>query len=390
MSINIFSSKVKIRVEDFKLPFLHFIPKFHKNPTDFRYIAAGVKSSLKTLSKILSGALKLVSSHFDKHCKYKFKFKNTSGYWIVKNKDNTINNLEYLNRTSTARNIKSFDFKKLYTNLPHDKVIDKVRGLIKLAFQDREMAFINISDKFNASWSNKGSGKWAFSADQLTEMLTFLMDNIYVTCGNRIYRQVIGIPMGCDCAPNVADMFLFAYEYDYVCTRTDLENDTQAFILKHCSRYIDDLNLPNADDAVISSIIEDIYPSNLDIIDTNDRNNNVSTFLDLEIFIENGRFNTRLYDKRRDFSFSVISLPNLRSNVPNKQSLGVFIGEVYRICKSSSRVEDFISEVKLLIQKLVKQNFKRRDLLSKLNRILKSRPACLKKYWMVFNLNMFQ
>ena len=128
----------------------------------------------------------------------------------------------------------------------------------------------------------------------------------------------------------------------------------------------------------------------MDIIDTNDRNNNVSTFLDLEIFIENGRFNTRLYDKRRDFSFSVISLPNLKSNVPNKQSLGVFIGEVYRNCKSSSRVEDFISEVKLLIQKLVKQNFKRRDLLSKLNRILKSRPACLKKYWMVFNLNMFQ
>ena len=194
-------------------------------------------------------------------------------------------------------------------------------------------------------------------------MLTFLMDNIYVTCGNRIYRQVIGIPMGCDCAPNVADMFLFAYEYDYVCTRTDLENDTQAFILKHCSRYIDDLNLPNANDAVISSIIDDIYPSNLDIIDTNDRSNNVSTFLDLEIFIENGRFNTRLYDKRRDLSFSVISLPNLKSNVPNKQSLGVFIGEVYRICKSSSRVEDFISEVKLLIQKLVKQNFKRRDLL---------------------------
>ena len=168
----------------------------------------------------------------------------SSGDWIVKNKDNTINNLEYLNRTSTARNIKSFDFKKLYTNLPHDKVIDKVSGLIKLAFQDREMAFINISDKFNASWSNKGSGKWAFSADQLTEMLTFLMDNIYVTCGNRIYRQVIGIPMGCDCAPNVADMFLFAYEYDWVCTRTDMENDTEASILKHCSRYIDDLNLP--------------------------------------------------------------------------------------------------------------------------------------------------
>ena len=37
---------------------------------------------------------------------------------------------------------------------------------------------------------------------------------------------------------------------------------------------------------------------------TNSDPNN-STFLDLDIFIKNGKFNSKLYDKRRDFLFIV-------------------------------------------------------------------------------------
>ena len=40
------------------------------------------------------------------------------------------------------------------------------------------------------------------------------------------------------------------------------------------------------------------------------------TFLDLDIIVENNRFITRLHDKRRDFSFKVVSLPNMKSNIP--------------------------------------------------------------------------
>ena len=36
-----------------------------------------------------------------------------------------------------------------------------------------------------------------------------LIDNIYVNIGSRIYRQCKGIPMGTDCAPLVANLFLF-------------------------------------------------------------------------------------------------------------------------------------------------------------------------------------
>ena len=45
----------------------------------------------------------------------------------------------------------------------------------------------------------------------VTPYRTFL-DNIYIKFGNKLYRQIFGIPMGTNCAPLVADLFLFCYE----------------------------------------------------------------------------------------------------------------------------------------------------------------------------------
>ena len=52
--------------------------------------------------------------------------------------------------------------------------------------------------------------------------------------------------MGTNCAPLVADLFLFCYERDF---KKDLSNDNQAYIIKafnSSSRYLDDLlNIDN-------------------------------------------------------------------------------------------------------------------------------------------------
>ena len=70
-----------------------------------------------------------------------------------------------------------------------------------------------------------------------------MINNIYVR-GN-VYRQVVGIPMGCDCAPEVADLFLYWYEYNYITKGVDSKKHIIHF-LKYASRYIDDLNGPYA------------------------------------------------------------------------------------------------------------------------------------------------
>jgi hypothetical protein len=55
-----------------------------------------------------------------------FYSKEAAGYFIAKNKEKAIGDLNYLNHTFNGNSIMSFDFKKLYTNLPHDKVIEKL------------------------------------------------------------------------------------------------------------------------------------------------------------------------------------------------------------------------------------------------------------------------
>ena len=58
----------------------------------------------------------------------------------------------------------------------------------------------------------------------VTPYRTFL-DNIYIKFGNKLYRQIFGIPMGTNCAPLVADLFLFCNERDFM---TSLSDDNQA------------------------------------------------------------------------------------------------------------------------------------------------------------------
>ena len=46
-----------------------------------------------------------------------------------------------------------------------------------------------------------------WTCDEMMDSLNFLLDNIYIRFGEKIYRQVVGIPMGTNCAPLIADLF---------------------------------------------------------------------------------------------------------------------------------------------------------------------------------------
>ena len=46
----------------------------------------------------------------------------------------------------------------------------------------------------------------------MCDALHYLLDNIFIRFGSKLYRQIVGIPMGTNCAPLVADLFLFCYE----------------------------------------------------------------------------------------------------------------------------------------------------------------------------------
>ena len=63
----------------------------------------------------------------------------------------------------------------------------------------------------------------------------FYLDNIYIRFGTKLYRQIVGIPMGTNCAPLVAE-FLFCYERDFMTPLSDVKQTEIIEAFKSTSR----------------------------------------------------------------------------------------------------------------------------------------------------------
>ncbi len=101
--------------------------------------------------------------------------------------------------------------------------------------------------------------------------------------------------MGTDCAPFLANLFLFAYEFKWMYKMLkDRKFEVDHF--RHCCRYIDDLLGVN-NDSFFEKYKKSIYPPELDLT-TEDKNDKKVHFLDLDILIKHSSFSYCIYDKR--------------------------------------------------------------------------------------------
>ena len=88
--------------------------------------------------------------------------------------------------------------------------------LIERTFQREGFLYIACNDKnaFFTSDAVRNYNLW--SRQKVCEALTFLLDNIYIRFGSKLYKQIVGFLMGTNCATLVAYLFLFYYERDFV------------------------------------------------------------------------------------------------------------------------------------------------------------------------------
>ena len=118
-----------------------------------------------------------------------------------------------------------------------------------------------IRKRFTSADHYRGYHLW--SCLNVCDALSFLLDNIYIRFGTKLYRQIVGVPMGTNCAPLVADLFLFCYERDF---KNDLSSDNQADVIKafnSTSRYLDDLL--NIDNPYFEGRVNQIYHPELQL-----------------------------------------------------------------------------------------------------------------------------
>ena len=115
--------------------------------------------------------------------------------------------------------------------------------------------------------------------------------NIYIRFGTKLYRQIVGIPMGTNCAPLVADSFLFCYERDFMTSLSDVKQAEIIEAFKSISRYLDDLL--NVDNPYFEGMVNRIYPPELQLNKAN-TSDTEAPFLDLHLSISNGFVSSKI------------------------------------------------------------------------------------------------
>ena len=159
--------------------------------------------------------LTVIKTGLEKYCSIKTSYTGVNNMWIRKNATNLLSSLSPLG-VHRATSIQTFDFSTLYTSIPHDLLKSRMNNIINNAFKYKNGAtrYTHIKVGRNKSYftSDPLNGDNKYTANDICKMIEFLADDIYVRFGGQLFRQMVGIPMGTNCAPLLADLFFYSYE----------------------------------------------------------------------------------------------------------------------------------------------------------------------------------
>ena len=362
---------VPVLQENMQLPPIHATIKMHKDPVKFRFIIGARKCVLKQAAKRLVKILQLIMKIHRNYCSKIRFFTGIERNWIIESNAPVLDDIKKINEKRNAKNIRTYDFSTLYTKIPLEDLKEELKAITEKAFQGGQNQFIQVTSQA-ARWTNSKKADTA-SKDEVFKLIDLIVDNAFFKFGNKVFRQCIGIPMGIDPAPQMANLYLYSYESKFM-ERLTKENYGAAKRFNHTRRFIDDLNTINN-----HGILEEyhkkgeIYPKELQLNQEN-KDDKKATFLDLEEEIVDSVIHVKTYDKREAFNFEIVNFPDLSGNIPKKPAYGIYSSQIIRYARSCSRREDLINRVQELTQKLAKKNFKINELKSTLRKCMKRYP----------------
>ena len=198
---------LEVSEKDKNLPYLYWTPNLHKVPFKHHLIAGSSKCTTK------DGLIRYNNT--------KTSCNGVNSMWIVKNSTSLLSSLDQLD-VHTATSAQTYDFSTLYTSIPHNLLKSRITALIHNSFKRRNGSNrytdikITSEKEYFIDAINPGGGNNLYTADQTCRMVEFLIDNIFVKFGGCFFRQVIGIPMGTNCVPLLADLILYSYESEFL------------------------------------------------------------------------------------------------------------------------------------------------------------------------------
>ena len=216
-----------------------------------------------------------------------------------------------------------------------------------------------------------------WSCAELYEAFTFLMENISVQFDGMVYQQIVGIPIGTNCAPLIADLRLYCYERDFMSELHKSKHYDLIDMFNDTSRYLD--NIFTIDNPEFQKHIPDIYSAESQLNKANSSDNETS-FLDLNIKVIGRDIHTSVYDKRDDFGFPIVNCPWLSGDVPRLPSHGIYISQLVRFTRCCTSVLDFHSKNLQITSKLLTQGYRYHKLRKTFGKFFRSYSELVSKF----------
>ena len=266
------SMGIKMHPDNRQLPYLYATTKMHKTPTKFRYITSGKCTSLTQLSVAVGLCLQRGLRVAKNQSRYNNKFHRRNDFYVI---DSNVDILDFMfnsNLCSGRKDITTFDFSTLYTSIPHDQLKVNLSNFVNRIFDIKDKFYIvcNLYNKcpYFSDSNNVSKSNIVFTKSSLIECLHFLIDNSFVVFNDCVYRQVVGIPMGTNSGPHIANIYLHQYEYDYFIYLYENDMKEELANLEHIFRFQDDLISFN-DNGYLEACISNIYPPEMIVNKTN-------------------------------------------------------------------------------------------------------------------------
>ena len=159
------------------------------------------------LSKLLTSCLTSVKKHWIRYYDTVYERDEINYFWSIKNSNDVLN--KFKSKNFQASKLSTYDFSALYTTVPHHLIKDKLIDLINRTFIWENTQYLACNEECAFFTSDVYNNHNLWSCQKVCDALVYLLENIFIRFRTKLYRQNVGISVGTNCAPLVADLFLF-------------------------------------------------------------------------------------------------------------------------------------------------------------------------------------
>ena len=425
-----------------QLPSLHLTAKLHKDPVAFRHIQGSRFTPLTLVAKTVQRALRLVLVSLSQIWSEQFLVHTgrvPGRAWAIGMSDFTVH-LRKLRGVvkqqgsplADVTGFESHDFTNLYSRIPQQDLLLRLEEVIHLAFKVEaakcsmgrrstapvDAIFVPKETSYETKWvcsNDRNTDGTTLKAASLIAMIQYVVLNIFVCFGERVFKQLHGFPMGINCGVEMADIYLLSYELAFAIRqlkkfRASLETRSRrstaqpvineaAFShtlppvllwLMTTVRYIDDVFMPILRDYDVARHIYDrrsedgddgVYPMALvganGVIDMPLQLNLASSgdevhFLDVTVMFEpsTGALDFKLYDKRRGNPLfeTTLNFPPMDSMLADECKYTVLRSQMHRYDRNCTFAADFIANTAALAVQMMRNRYDERRVLDEIHK----------------------